>query len=242
MKQIALGKVNCYFLSNDAGNILVDTGYCQDKELFLSILEKEGIGIADISYVLLTHHHNDHCGLVAYLLEQKPEIQLIMHFLCANLTRRGCNASEYGGKWCSKRMKVLMSWYSKFDKKSSSTYPPFSSRAHDLLLDFSRGPVPFHGFTIIPTPGHTPDSIGLFDDKGNFFCGDAAANFLQFAGTKYAPPLISNLTSFYDTWEKLLEYPIQRIYPGHGKCFSPSRLRRYKNALKEEKLPSFDWV
>jgi len=232
MKQIKLGMVNCYYLQHDEGNILIDTGYVHDKDLFLARLAKEGIAIDDISYILLTHHHDDHCGLVTYLLDHNSEIQLIMHPLCSNLTAKGCNATEYGGTWCSRLMKILMVSYEKFNVKRSSTYPSFSGREHDLLLDFSHGPVLFHGYTIIPTPGHTPDSISLLDDKGNLFCGDGAANFLQFAGTKYAPPIITNLQEFYETWKKLLDLSIQQIYPGHRKSFTTDKLEHNLYALK----------
>ncbi|MDY0289874.1 MAG: MBL fold metallo-hydrolase [Sphaerochaeta sp.] len=232
MKQIKLGMVNCYYLQSDQGNILIDTGYAHDKALFLARLAKSGIAIDDIAYILLTHHHDDHCGLVTSLLEHNPKIQLIMHPLCSSLTAKGCNTSEYGGAWCSRRMKMLMALYKKFNVKRSSTYPPFSGREQDILLDFSHGPVLFHGYTIIPTPGHTPDSISLLDGRGNLFCGDASANFLHFAGTKYAPPIITDLQEFYETWKKLLDLPIQQIYPGHGKSFAPDRLEHNLHALK----------
>ncbi len=130
-------------------------------------------------------------------------------------------------------MKILMALYEKFNMKWSSTYPPFSGREQDILLDFSHGPVLFHGYTILQTPGHTPDSVSLVDDKGNLFCGDAAANFHQFAGTKYTPPVIANLQEFYETWEKLLGLPIQRIYPGHGKSFASGKLAQNLYSLKK---------
>ncbi len=62
MKQIKLGMVICYYLQNEGGNILIDTGYVYDKALFLRRLAEEEISIGDITYILLTHHHDDHCG------------------------------------------------------------------------------------------------------------------------------------------------------------------------------------
>jgi glyoxylase-like metal-dependent hydrolase (beta-lactamase superfamily II) len=136
-------------------------------------------------------------------------------------------------------MKVLTSVYKKFDKNWSSSFPPYLAGSHDLLLDFSRGSVPFLDYTIIATPGHTPDSISLLDSEGCLFAGDAAANFLQFAGTHYAPPFITDLNRFYATWKELLALPLKRIYPAHGKSFSPDKLKKHMHSLKECKMEDF---
>ena len=241
MTQITLSKTNCYYLENEYGNLLIDTGYAHDKDLFLKQLGEAGIAIEDIRYLLLTHHHDDHCGLVSFLVEENPDLVVIMHSLCAHLVSKGYNAREYGGRWCSRRMQTLTSAYKKFDKNWTLTFPPYFAGPHDLLLDFSRGSVPFLDYTILSTPGHTPDSISLLSHDGSLFIGDGAANFLQFAGTHYAPPFITDINRFYETWKELLTLPIARIYPAHGKSFSPEKLKKHLGALKESKMPLFAW-
>jgi glyoxylase-like metal-dependent hydrolase (beta-lactamase superfamily II) len=43
-------------------NLIVDTGLPQDKGTILEELEKEGLAIDDIHYVVCTHGHSDHVG------------------------------------------------------------------------------------------------------------------------------------------------------------------------------------
>ena len=69
-------------------------------------------------------------------------------------------------------------------------------------------------------PGHSPDSIGLFDRaRGTLFSGDAV----------YDGPL---LEGFYDggpdayvaTMERLRELPVQVVHGGHEASFGRGRL------------------
>ena len=57
---------------------------------------------------------------------------------------------------------------------------------------------------IIETPGHTMDSVSILFDDGDCLIGDAAANFLQLAGTKYCVIFICNLGTYYKSWEKII--------------------------------------
>jgi glyoxylase-like metal-dependent hydrolase (beta-lactamase superfamily II) len=68
----------------------------------------------------------------------------------------------------------------------------------------------------------------LFDD-GDCIVGDAAANFLQFAGTKYCVIYIEDIEEYYKSWEKLISAGAQQIFPSHGKPFSALKLRKNIN-------------
>jgi glyoxylase-like metal-dependent hydrolase (beta-lactamase superfamily II) len=68
------------------------------------------------------------------------------------------------------------------------TFPPYRLRNCDILVTGHTGlreiGIPLDG-KIIETPGHTVDSVSILFDDGDCLIGDAAANFLWFAGTKY---------------------------------------------------------
>ena len=50
--------------------------------------------------------------------------------------------------------------------------------------------------------------------------GDAAANFLQFAGTKHCIIYLEDLDQYYQSWVRILEAGAKRIFPAHGEPFA----------------------
>lgn len=76
-------------------------------------------------------------------------------------------------------------------------------------------------FRVLHLPGHSPDSIGLFDETdGTFFSGDAI----------YDDTLLDDLPdsdrgAYRRTMERLLELPIRIGHGGHGPSFSQRRMR-----------------
>jgi glyoxylase-like metal-dependent hydrolase (beta-lactamase superfamily II) len=76
-------------------------------------------------------------------------------------------------------------------------------------------------FRVIQLPGHSPDSIGLFDQRdGLFFSGDAI----------YDDTLIDDLpdsdrTAYRATMARIADLPVRIAYGGHGESFSGARMR-----------------
>ena len=76
-------------------------------------------------------------------------------------------------------------------------------------------------FTVFALPGHSPDSIGLFDEAdGLFFCGDAI----------YPGDLIdglpdSNRKAYRATMRLILSLPIRLACGGHGDVMHPGMVR-----------------
>ncbi|MCB2343265.1 MBL fold metallo-hydrolase [Clostridium estertheticum] len=73
----------------------------------------------------------------------------------------------------------------------------------------------------------------MFDD-GDCIVGDAAANMLQFAGTKYCVIFICNIDEYYKSWKKIIAEDALQIFPAHGKPFSVDKLKENlgKNKIK----------
>ncbi|MFW5726248.1 MAG: MBL fold metallo-hydrolase [bacterium] len=64
---------NCYIIQANRAYLLVDTGYQKDYSDFLKELDVEEIGINEINYLLLRHHHDDHSGFTNDLLSISQE-------------------------------------------------------------------------------------------------------------------------------------------------------------------------
>jgi glyoxylase-like metal-dependent hydrolase (beta-lactamase superfamily II) len=75
---LKLSVTTCYLIRTGAGYLLVDTGYAEDWALFLKRLRQAGVTFPEISYLLLTHHHDDHVGLIHNVLEENPRIRVIL--------------------------------------------------------------------------------------------------------------------------------------------------------------------
>lgn len=58
--------VNSYFIKEEKLLIDAGPGYELAYEKLLSSLESINLGINDIEYVILTHHHTDHMGMIKY--------------------------------------------------------------------------------------------------------------------------------------------------------------------------------
>ncbi|UVC15904.1 MBL fold metallo-hydrolase [Mesorhizobium onobrychidis] len=81
-------------------------------------------------------------------------------------------------------------------------------------------------FRVLHLPGHSPDSIALFDEAdGLFFAGDAI----------YDAMLIDDLpdsdrSAYRRTMRRLLDLPIRIGHGGHGPSFNAKRMREIANS------------
>jgi len=74
--KLKYGNTNTYFVRGINGGLLIDTDYLGTLSAFYKSLKKNNISIADITYILATHYHPDHIGLVSEL--EKLGIKLLL--------------------------------------------------------------------------------------------------------------------------------------------------------------------
>jgi glyoxylase-like metal-dependent hydrolase (beta-lactamase superfamily II) len=242
--RIALSKTNVHLLPLPEGWLLVDTGYERDRAALLRGLRRAGVALAEIRFLFLTHHHDDHAGLADWLSRENPGLRVIMGNTCARLLATGRNAREFGGGWCSRGMKRVAELYRRVDRHWTLSFPPYHVRPGDIVLpeaDSDLSVLLGAPLRALHVPGHTPDSLSLLDSAGNWFCGDAAANYLNWAGTRNAPAFVTDFEAFYASWQRMLDLGIRRVWPAHGRDFPPSVLRRRMHALDNAGRGVFVW-
>ena len=105
---INLSVTNCYLIKAGGRYVLIDTGYEEDWELFRTGLKKSGVELSQISHIILTHHHDDHCGLLHDILRENGSIRIIMSSLCKDLIAKGENDRTHGGGLLNKRVAWLI--------------------------------------------------------------------------------------------------------------------------------------
>ena len=76
MKKLRYGNTNTFYIDGNNGGLLVDTDYAGTLFSFFKAIKTASIDIHDISYILATHYHPDHIGIVSEL--QKLGITLLI--------------------------------------------------------------------------------------------------------------------------------------------------------------------
>ena len=66
-----------FFLEGGSGGLLIDTDYAGTLPAFFRAIKAAGITVRDISYVMATHYHPDHMGLISELMEMGIRLLLI---------------------------------------------------------------------------------------------------------------------------------------------------------------------
>ena len=148
---------NYYALDIDGGKLLIDCGWPGTYPQFTAELKRKGIAPFEIRYVLVTHFHPDHAGLVQEFKNRGA--QLIV-------------------------MENQVSFIAPLNKMIEAKNIPYASLREDdnLVLAFidSREFLASLGLAgeIISTPGHSEDSVTLILDEGFAFTGDLRSRFL----------------------------------------------------------------
>jgi hydroxyacylglutathione hydrolase len=234
-----LSVTNCYLVQADKGYVLVDTAYDWEWDAFCKELDKAGVGFGELDYLILTHHHDDHAGLLNQVVVQNPQIKIVMSRHAKDLLAKGKNDWPEGAGYLNRRISFLCRLKAILDKKWTQTFPPYTAREGDILISQETSlrelGIGLDG-KIVETPGHSVDCISVALPDGDWLVGDAAANMLQFAGTKYCVPFIEDLDQYYRTWTQMLEAGAQQIHPAHGKPFPADELRRNINRNKKSDM------
>ena len=77
ISKLRYGNTNTFFIQGISGGLLIDTDFVGTLPAFYKAIKEHSIKISDISYVLATHYHPDHIGLISELMKQGVKLLLI---------------------------------------------------------------------------------------------------------------------------------------------------------------------
>lgn len=152
VNRLKYGNTNTFFIRGTVGNLLVDTDYAGTLPLFYKEIKRQNISLKDITYVLATHYHPDHMGLVSELMKQGVKLLLVDV------------QKEYVG--FSDEI---------FARERRLEYVPVNAeKAIIISCEGSRAFLKSIGIEgeIIITSSHSGDSVSLLLDDGTCFVGD----------------------------------------------------------------------
>ena len=75
--KLRYGNTNTFLVPSNGGHLLVDTDYAGTLPCFYKALKAGGVQMKDIAFVLATHYHPDHMGLIPELMKQGTTLPLI---------------------------------------------------------------------------------------------------------------------------------------------------------------------
>lgn len=182
--RLKYGNTNTYFVNG----LLIDTDYAGTLTAFFKEIKRNGIALTDIKYVLATHYHPDHMGLIGNLTELGVKLLLVKHQL--DYVHFSDNI---------------------FCREPRLNYKPIDeSKALVIACEESRDILCAMGIQgeIIPTKSHSSDGIAVILDDGNCFVGDLEP--FEYIGA------YENNTALQGDWELILSYDPAVIHYGHA--------------------------
>lgn len=151
MIRLRYGNTNTFFIEGRQGGILFDTDYAGTLQAFYRAIKKAGIQVKDIKFVLASHYHPDHMGLIGDLQRQGVRLLLM------DIQKDYVHAPDHI-----------------FEREKSPFTPVDEDDATVITCRKSRAFL--HGIgiegEIIHTPSHSEDSVSLILDSGECFLGD----------------------------------------------------------------------
>ena len=187
MIKLRYGNTNTFLLCGDVANLLIDTDYAGTLPEFYKEIKKHGIAVRDITYVMATHYHPDHIGIIGELMERGVKLLLIntqteyVHFSDEIFSRE-------------KRLKYI---------------PINASQATVISCSDSREFFHSMGINgeIISTPSHSKDSVSVILDDGNCVVGDLEP--IDFLGAYE-----DNIRLEKD-WSRIMSYKPKKVLYAH---------------------------
>lgn len=176
---------NYWVISAGTSRLLVDLGYPGTMAMMRTNLKRMDIALAEIRYGLATHYHIDHAGLAQ---EFK---QLGVHLLVLETQVAAIPLMKQWTKPQDRYVDIAVT--------DNVTIAFAESRTRLARIGIAG--------EIIPTPGHSDDSVTLVLDDGAAFTGDLTP--LSLAGQAEA-------TTVAASWQRLCDHGVTHIYPGHG--------------------------
>lgn len=238
-----IGPVNVYLIAEDPIT-LIDTGP-KTKEAIEALregLRKARIRVSDIRRIVLTHAHEDHCGLARSLRDEAKDSQVLVHSWesghrvgrleyeehLALLTRAGVPPSEIESM--RKMYEGVRQYADSFETDE------YSELRDEEELEFSNG-----ALRILHTPGHTPGSCSFLREADRtVIAGDCVLKRITPNPVLSPDPIdpskrFASLSEYLVSLARLRSFAPTLVHGGHGEPVHDFEelFNRYFRAIRE---------
>ena len=228
------GFANTYLIEEDDGLIAVDVGSigaAQEVATYcIGVLKRP---LEDIRFIFATHFHIDHIGGIGTLLNKCSSETRVLFDLHAKGYIEGQENLAPMKNWLSGLVPTIRENYTRIGNLSHITFESLAGVPLPVFKDNGRLPytdrvsyidmqgallsrIGFSDWEAVPTPGHTPDSISLYNEKTQeLICGDLILG--RHDGTGYLNRFCWDEDLASDCFAILNDVLcVRTIYPGHG--------------------------
>ncbi|SOB91990.1 glyoxylase-like metal-dependent hydrolase (beta-lactamase superfamily II) [Ureibacillus xyleni] len=242
IKYGAMKSINC-FLYNDGSTLtLIDGGLNTPEfvDFFEQSLRRYKLSIEDIDQIFLTHHHEDHIGVVNSILSKRqipifahdkaiPRLRFEKEFLTNKIHFFKKIYEEYGCLHLSANRFERMNQTLRKRNELSILGDIQSVNEGDRIGDCK----------VIEVPGHSPDSIIFYDESvGWQFAGDLLLEnlstnaLIDFDDNLQLLPTVSQ---YENSLQKSLKLSTSWVFAGHENLFQNHTLEIQKKLQRMQK-------
>ena len=216
----SLGMGRAYLIIDADRVTIVDTGLKGSAEKVLRAVEAAGRKSQDVGQIVITHHHGDHVGSLADLVE-RTDAQVMVHALDAPIVR---GDQPPPGPSSGGLLKPLL---------ARMAVRAAVARVDRELTDGDKIDA-LDGLQVVHTPGHTPGSVSFYCPKRRLlFTGDAAANL--FGLRRPIGWFTEDMAQAKESIRKLAALDFEAAFFGHGRPIGKEatlRFRRFAEKLR----------
>ena len=219
-----VGDVNVYLIKEDPLT-LIDAGpkTPQAAEALRAQLRQNGVELNDIRRVVLTHAHEDHCGLAKQIRDEVKNAEILVHkwetgHLFGRLAQEEHRKLMYRAGVPVKVFDEMQEIYSEISLLTDALNDgEFSALEDEMELEFAGG-----SLKVLHTPGHTPGSCSFVREANRtLIVGDCVLKRIT-PNPVVSPDPIDNEKRFKSLGEYLVSLARIRafsptlVYGGHG--------------------------
>ncbi len=219
-----VGEVNVYLVREDPIT-LIDVGP-KTKEAADKLKKKlanEGVEFSDIRRIVLTHSHEDHCGLAKQVRDKAKNAEILVHewetgHLFGRLAQEIHHKLLLRSGVPASVVDDMRGLYEEISLLTDSLEDgEFGYLTDEMELEFESG-----SLTVIHTPGHTPGSCSFVREADRtLFCGDCVLKRITPNPILAPHPLEPNqrfpsLSEFLVSLARIRNYRPTLVHGGHG--------------------------
>ncbi|HKX84013.1 MAG TPA: MBL fold metallo-hydrolase [Pyrinomonadaceae bacterium] len=219
-----VGDVNIYLIKQDPIT-LIDVGpkTAEAARALREQLGRHGVQIADVRRIVLTHAHEDHCGLAKQVRDEAKDAEILVHdwetgHLFGRLAQEAHRKLLLRSGVPENVLEEMRGLYEEISLLTDALEDgEFNNLSDGMELEFESGTI-----RVLHTPGHTPGSCSFIREANRtLICGDCVLKRITPNPVLSPDPVdpsrrFRSLAEYLVSLAKLRSYSPTLAYGGHG--------------------------